>query len=144
MMRIKFVSALILTMSFASAHLIAQATSVRVICVCKKADADGYRMQKALEDSIALSGRLSLTQATPFDMPKGGIVIEIYSMQIGLKDGQSIGSAMTIQTLQPSSNERGYFKRIYAEQWMVPADGTVSDTALSYLASVLEKLSAVK
>jgi len=143
-MRFRFRLLAILIASLSASRMTGQAVPIRVLCICQQSDVDGHRMQKAIEDSITLSERFALTQVAPFDVPKDGIVIEIHSLSIGMKDGHSIGSAMTIEALKPSPNDRGYFKQVYEEQWVVPTDDPVSDTAVSYLASLRKKLVTAK
>ena len=74
-----------------------QAVPVRILCVAQDSDAVAQRHKKALEDSIQLSGRFTLWEGAPFDIPKEGVVIDLYSIEIEMKDQNVVGSALVIQ-----------------------------------------------
>lgn len=101
--------------------------------------------EKALENTIELlPGRYSLWEGNPFDVPKNGVVIEIRSIKVVLKDKTNMGSALFIETKRPSKTERGFFKEVYEEMWVFPEGESLSDNALSYLASVGKALTKIQ
>lgn len=119
----------------------AQTFPVKVICVCEQNDEKGQQFAKAIRDTIELSSRFSIYDGNLADLPVNGVAIYVNSIQVEKDvDHNPMGSAMVIQAMRQSQLEKGYFHIVYAEMWMMPKQDQVSDTALSYMSSLREKL----
>ena len=104
-------------------------------------DPVGQQFAKSLQDGIELSDKFKSWQGAPYDIPKNGIVIYVYSIQA--KDGPDAvvsGSAIFADAIRPSKTERGYFKTYYQGVWYIPSGNPVSEEAVGFLAELSKKL----
>jgi len=131
---------LLLVFGLFSIGVMGQAIPIRVVMAAEPNNEVALRFKTAIENNIELSERFSLWTGAPFDLPKNGILIEMHSIQLDLKNGDRTGAAVLIEALQPSPTERGYFKNRYLEMWSIGKDDSVSETALNFLVSMRREL----
>jgi len=135
-----FLLALALNVPSRSAFAQNNVVPVKIVVISEGTNEVATRYRKALENSIQLSGRFTLWTGEPIDLPKQGVLIELHSIEVGLKNGDVLGSAVVIISRTPSALDRGYYKALTEQLWMFPKDDSVSDNALDFLADMSQKL----
>jgi hypothetical protein len=103
-------------------------------------DQTALRFSGSLSDEIQLSGKFYLWNRHGSDVPPSGIRIMVTSIQVQLRNGDDLGSAIFVEATRPSAKDPGYYKFIAAQSWMIQKNGSVGDITRAFLADVDRKL----
>lgn len=99
-------------------------------------DRTALRFSKSLADEIQLSGRFYLWTGKYYDLPPNGVRIMVRSIQVKLRNGNELGSAIFAEAERPSDKDPGYYKVVSEQFWMIPKDDSVADETRGFLAEV--------
>ena len=134
-------SILALTCWLSAAGALAQSVPAKVLFVGKNTDVKGQQLQEAIRNTAQHSDRFSIYDGDLNELPANGVVIYIYSIQVESAETHApMGSAMVIQSMRQSHVDRGYFKQVYQETWMLAEDQPVADTVQKYMFTLSERL----
>src|SRR5208282_666274 len=90
-------------------------------------DQTALRFSKSLSDEIQLSGKFYLWTGKYYDLPPNGVRIMVRSIQVTLRNGDELGSAIFVEAERPSGKDLGYYKVVSEQLWMIPKDSSVAD-----------------
>jgi len=103
-------------------------------------DQTAIKFSKSLADEIQLSGKFYFWTGKYYDLPPSGLRIMVRSIQITLRNGNELGSAIFVTAERPSGKDPGYYKVVSAQLWMIPKDDSVADQTRDFLAGVSRAL----
>jgi hypothetical protein len=137
----RLLSILALTWLVSAAGTLAQSIPAKVLFVGKETDVKGQQFLSAIRSTIQQSDRFSIYDGHLDELPANGVAIYIYSIQVESADSRApMGSAMVIQSMRQSHVDKGYFKQVYQETWMLAEDQPVADTVQKYMSTLSERL----
>jgi hypothetical protein len=99
-------------------------------------DQTALRFSKSLADEIQLSGKFYLWTGKYYDLPPNGMRIMVRSIQVELRSGAALGSAIFVDAERPSVKDPGYYRVVSEQLWMIPKDDSVADQTRGFLAEV--------
>jgi len=103
-------------------------------------DQTANRFSKSLSDEIQLSGKFYYWTGKYYDLPPNGVRIMVRSVQVTLRNGSVLGSAIFATAERASARDPGYYKVVSEQLWMIPKDDSVADETRGFLADVDRKL----
>lgn len=99
-------------------------------------DQTALRFSRSLSDEIQLSARFYLWKTGKDDLPPNGVRITVMLVQVRLRNGDELGSAIFVKAERPSAKEGGYYKVVSEILQMIPKDNPVADETRGFLAEV--------
>ncbi len=103
-------------------------------------DQTALRFSKSLSDEIELSSGFYLWTGNYSDFPPNGVRIMVRSIQVKLRNGNELGSAIFVEADRPSTKDPGYYKVVSEQTWMIPKDDSVADETRGFLAELSRAL----
>lgn len=126
-----------LLLSLLACTLAAQKVPVSMVATgYENEDRTALRFSRSLSDEIQLSGKFYLWTENDSALPANGIRIRITSIQVKLRTGNDLGSAIFVQMLLPSAIDPGYDKLVAWNRWLITNDSSVAEITRSFLADV--------
>jgi hypothetical protein len=99
-------------------------------------DRTALRFSKSISDEIQLSGKFYLWTRDSSEFPLSGVRIIVRSIQVKLKTGEELGSAIFVEADRASVKDPEYSKVVLEEMWMIPKDDSVADQTRGFLAEL--------
>jgi hypothetical protein len=99
-------------------------------------DPTGLRFSSSLSHEIQLSEKFYEWPGRISGLPSNGVLIHMTLIDVRLKNGEDLDSAIVIRADRPSANDPEYYKLVSEHAWMILRDGDVTDLIRSFLAEV--------